>query len=172
MEASVGLGPNGKVQILFVCTGNICRSPMGEGLLKAKLDPEIAKKVHIISAGTYAMSGLPASSNAQTVAREFGVDLSDHDSQILTPYLISHSDLILAMEPGHAEIIHQMDPTSRVRTFLLKEFGQTPDRSDGNSEVYDPIGGDDDLYHQVYKELDEEIIRILPLITKVVERAG
>lgn len=168
----MGLGPKGKVQILFVCTGNICRSPMGEGLLKSKLDPETAKRVHIVSAGTYAMSGLPASSNAQTIAREFNVDLSDHDSQILTPYLISHSDLILAMEPEHTEIIHRMDPTSRLRTFLLKEFGRAADESANGSKVHDPVGGSEELYRDVYKELDAEITRILPLIAKVVERAG
>ena len=167
----MGLGPNGKVQILFVCTGNICRSPMGAGLLKAKLDPDLAKKVHIVSAGTYAMNGLPASSNAQMVAREFGVDLTDHNSQVLTPYLISHSDLILVMSPEHAEIIHQMDPTSRIRTFLLKEFGRPRARADSDSVVHDPIGGDADVYQQVYQELDDEITRILPLIAKVVERA-
>jgi protein-tyrosine-phosphatase len=145
---------------------------MGAGLLKAKLDPEMQKKVHIISAGTYAMPGLPASANAQSVAREFDVNLSDHNSQTLTPYLISHSDLILVMSPEHAEIVYQMDPTSQIRTFLLKEFGRSSRNADEDAEVYDPIGGDTNLYHQVYQELDAEITRIIPSIARVVERVG
>ena len=167
----MALGPNGKVQILFVCTGNICRSPMGEVLLKHKLPREITGDVHVISAGTHAYDGLPASTHAQIVARQFEVDLTEHSSQPLTPYLIAQSDLILAMTPQHVDIIRLLDPTSSLRTFLLKDFGRSKLDKAADSAVEDPIAGDEDVYLRVFRELNEEADRILPYIEKVVKSA-
>lgn len=167
----MALGPDGKVQILFVCTGNLCRSPMAAALLKRKLDPAFRRRVRIVSAGTHALEGLPATLQAKAAAQNFDVDLSYHSSQPITPWLIGHSDLILAMEPEHIEIITLLDPTAEPRTFLMKEFGLA-DQSAGSAEVIqDPISGDESVYMQVYRELDEEIDRILPSVAKVIESA-
>ncbi len=167
----MALGPKGKVQILFVCTGNICRSPMGEALLKHKLDPELAHQTNIVSAGTHAYDGMPASSTAKMVAQDFGVNLNDHNSQPLTPYLIGKSDLIFAMEPAHIDIIKQLDPTASIRTYLLKEFSRSPEDSTYDPFVDDPISGSEEVYRRVYSELDDEIDRIIPHLKKVIERA-
>jgi len=167
----VALGPDGKVQILFVCTGNICRSPMAEALLKQRLNPKFRKRVRIVSAGTHALEGLPTTMKAQSAAAQFNVDLSSHRSQPLTPWLISHSDLILAMEPEHVEMIRQLDPTSGPRTFLIAEFGLPSDSLEGFYEIMDPISGDESVYRRVYQELAEETDRILPSIEKVIESA-
>lgn len=168
----MALGPDGRVQILFVCTGNLCRSPMAEALLRQKLDTEFHDRVIVISAGTHAMYDLPATFRGQEAAMFYEINLSQFRSQPITPHLLNHSDLILVMEPGHAEIIRQMNPTAAPRTFLLREFARSSDLPPGNLEVMDPISGDQRVYLKVYQELNDEIERILPAIKRVIESAG
>ncbi|TKJ41742.1 hypothetical protein CEE37_04010 [candidate division LCP-89 bacterium B3_LCP] len=168
----MALGLKGKVQILFVCTGNICRSPMAEALLKKRLPAKYKSRVNIISAGTHAIDGYPSSFTGLSVAEELGIDLSQHKSQPVTPWLLAHSDLILVMEPAHLDAIRRFDPTASPRTFILPEFGFSEDMRDGNSEVFDPISGDLSVYQRVYHELDREITRIIPFIEQVIESAG
>lgn len=144
---------------------------MAEALLKKMLPPPFGEKVRVMSAGTHAIEGLPATLQGQSAAREFDVDLSSHNSQPLTPWMIGHSDLILAMEPEHTEYIRRLDPTSCPRTFLLKKFGQTSQPPGETPEVTDPIYGDDSTYRRVYQELFDEVRRILPTVVKVIQSA-
>ncbi len=168
----MALGPGRKVQILFVCTGNICRSPMAEALLRQRIESAGIPRVQVVSAGTHAVEGHPASYNAVIIAQQFGVDLTLHSSQPLTPWLIAHSDLILVMEKQHRDLIRSAEPTAAPRTFLLKEFALPPGHNPGSSEIADPISGDEDLYLRVFTELDREIDRILPSLTRVIRSAG
>jgi len=168
----VPLGPDGKFQVLFVCTGNLCRSPMAEGLLKQKLTGPLKKKVRVVSAGTEALEGFPPTLRGLHAAAFFNVDLSHHRSQPVTPWLLKHSDLILVMEIDHFDTIRRLDPEAAKRTYLLKEFGLPPDHSGGILSVKDPISGDETVYLKVYQELDEETSRILPHIAQVVESVG
>ncbi|MBU0518051.1 hypothetical protein KKA00_11255 [bacterium] len=167
----MALGPQGKVQILTICTGNICRSPMAEALLKKKIGPKLAKYVHVASAGTHAMEGMPASHTGIATAVKMNVDLSLHSSQPLTPYLIGRSDIILAMQPEHVKIVLRLAPTAGPRTFLLKEFGMPKGYNPQGSIIDDPIAQSDEFYDRVYKELDAEIDRIIPYLKKVVASA-
>lgn len=166
------LGPDGKFQILFVCTGNLCRSPMAEGLLKQKLTGDLKKKLRIVSAGTYALEGFPATLRGQTMAARFKVDLSQHRSQPLTPWLLGHSDLILVMEQEHLNHIRSLDPQAAQRTYLMKEFALPPDHAGGILSIADPISGDDTIYLKIFQQLDEETSRLLPHIAGMVEGVG
>jgi protein-tyrosine-phosphatase len=168
----VPLGPDGKYQVMFVCTGNLCRSPMAEGLLKLKVTGLLKKRLRVISAGTHALEGMPSTMRGQMAAARFGVDLSHHRSQPVTPWLIGHSDLILAMDSSHVEALHRLDPQADVRVFLLKEYGLPADHPGGILFVDDPMPGDDFTYTRVYQDLDEEINRLIPLLQKVVPRVG
>lgn len=157
---------------MFVCTGNLCRSPMAEALLKQKVTGWLKKRLRVISSGTHALEGMPSTLRGQTAAARFGVDLSHHRSQPVTRWLTGHSDLILVMERSHLEAIRRLDPQAAGRTFLLKEYGLPPDHPGGLMYVDDPISGDDTTYTRVYQDLDEEINRILPLLDKAVNYVG
>lgn len=166
------LGPDGKVQILFVCTGNLCRSPMAAAMLKQKLKGQLKKRLRIVSAGTHALEGLPSPLRAQSAAAIFNVDLSRHLSQPVTAWMLAHSDVILAMDYTQVEAIGRLDPTAASRTFLLKEFGLPPNHPGGILSIRDPISGDERIYRRVYQEIDEETSRILPILDEVVQSVG
>ena len=122
------------MDILMVCTGNICRSPMAEGLLRHMLSDKWKPKVHIHSAGTHGLDDQPAASFAIQAAAEMGVDISGHRQ--LTPEIAKDADLILVMEPFHREIIERaVRPEKGDRLRLLADF-ETPRQSDTIDDPY------------------------------------
>jgi len=143
--------------IVFVCTGNTCRSPLAEALCKKLLAErlgcsaaELAERGFlVISAGLAAMMGAGAAAEAVETGRELGVDLSGHCRRPLTPQLASHADCLVAMTQGHLLSIDQQLPHVRERCRLL--------RSDG-TDIADPIG----CAREVYHECAAEIARYLP----------
>ncbi len=130
--------------ILFVCTGNSCRSPMAEGLMK-----EMVKgNAHftISSAGVSSYEGMPATKEAVIVMRHSGVDISAHISRRLTAEMVKQADYILVMEAGHKLYITTNFPCAQKRVFLLKEF--LPE-NDGSKTIPDPIGMNINYYKEV-----------------------
>lgn len=155
-------------RILVVCTGNICRSPMGEGVLRGLLEEAgLGSETQISSAGTWASAGLPASANGVKTAARRGIDLSAHRSSPLSPALIQSADLVLTMEPAHrAEVLH-VDPSSSDRTHVLTLFAD-PEAGDP-AGVEDPIGGDPLAYQATYDEIDGLLRKALPRIVAMME---
>jgi protein-tyrosine-phosphatase len=96
-------------KVLFVCTGNTCRSPMAEGLLK-RMAQENRIPLEVQSAGLAAFAGVPATPEAIEACREKGVDISSHLSQPLNKTLVTESDLILTMTGKHKEMIVKKMP--------------------------------------------------------------
>jgi protein-tyrosine-phosphatase len=135
-------------KLIFVCTGNTCRSPMAEGLLSHLLGPGCGWKIS--SAGLCAANGFPASPNAVDVMREKGIDISSHRSRRLSPELIEAADLLITMTRGHRDAILSAAPESAGKVFLLKSFGvsQCP------ADIYDPVGELTDVYRRVRDEID------------------
>jgi protein-tyrosine-phosphatase len=147
--------------ILFVCTGNICRSPMAaaitrDRIAKAGLDNE----VQVLSAGVWAESGSRASTNATIVLRTRGIDLASHRSQPLDMTLLRAADIILVMEEAHRKSIFYMAPAVLAKVFLLTEMaGQ-------HYDVEDPYGGSMEEYTATADQLAALIDKGLPKIFK------
>jgi protein-tyrosine phosphatase len=136
---------------------------MAEALLRAALQP--IGNVTVISAGTGAWEGAPASEGAYLVGLENGIDLSAHRAQMLTRELVGSADLILTMSRQHAARVADLGGTGRVH--LLGEFAG---RTGAQAEVNDPFGADLDAYRETYAELAELAAGVAARLTA--ERAG
>jgi protein-tyrosine-phosphatase len=156
-----------KFKVLFVCTGNTCRSPMAEGILKSALKKRGIKNVEVNSAGTHGLHFAPVSVFAAQIAKQKGVDLFRNRSRELTGDMIKAASLILVMAQEHLDYIIRMDPAAASKTFLLKAFARGTGASNGDGEegvlsVKDPIGGSLEDYQRSFSEIEMEIERILP----------
>ena len=148
--------------VLFVCTGNICRSPIAEGLFRRLIGNR--KDIEVVSAGVHAVRGQPPSLYAVQVCVEEGTDISGLRSQPLTATLVDQATHIFAMTGAHLETIQALFPHTAEKTFLLREFeepGTTVWR-----EVPDPIG----LGREVYEHCARIIKNALPSVLAFVEQ--
>jgi protein-tyrosine phosphatase len=150
------------MDILMVCTGNICRSPMAEGLLRHMLPERWKPNVHVHSAGTHGLDDQPAASFAIQAAAEMGVDISGHRARSLDPEMVSQADLILVMEPFHREIVARaVRPEERDRLRLLADF-ETPRQSD---TIDDPYNHSLKVYRVCLNRIRDCLEGVLPYLT-------
>jgi len=155
-----------KYVIMFVCTGNTCRSPMAEGALRVLLTGKRPGKFRVVSSGTSAPSGFPATKYAIEAARIWDSDISGHESQPLTSALIDEADLILAMTPGHYEQTLSIRSGAESKTYLFKKF---PDQGSRGEGVADPIGQSLDMYNQTFLEIGECLGKYLDEIIRRID---
>lgn len=133
-------------RIMFICTGNTCRSPMAEGLFREMLKAQKIKKVICESAGTSAYAGDEAEPNAVKAAKELGADISAHRSRPYNPYMADDTDLFVCMTPSHAA---QLAGVPAEKIVILA--GGIPD----------PYGGDIQEYRECAKKISEGLEELL-----------
>ncbi|HWB13541.1 MAG TPA: Sua5/YciO/YrdC/YwlC family protein [Pirellulales bacterium] len=146
------------VIVLFVCTGNTCRSPMAEGLFRHLLASRLGGKPSeleergaiVMSAGIAAMLGGRAATEAVKVLTPMGIDLTAHESQPLTDQLVRHADVILAMTRSHRQAILAEWPSAAERVKLLSHEG---------IDVPDPVGGPTELYERCLAQMKPDVER-------------
>lgn len=157
--------------ILFICTGNTCRSAMAEGIFKKilKEKTEDDSKFNIISAGISTLPGMSPTFEAIKVIAEQGIDISQHIATQVQEDLVYKADLILVMSDIHKDYITTKYIFAQDKTYLLKELAQIGEfkniqKTKGNNEVVDPIGRPIGFYRIIAKELKENLEKILDKI--------
>jgi protein-tyrosine-phosphatase len=150
---------NAIMKILFVCTGNTCRSALAEGIARREAIDRGLIDFEVSSAGTSAWNGAPASDGGLLVALERGVDLSGHRARQLTREIVEDQDVILVMGPHHLERAEALGGEGK--SHLLTHYA-----AHGSSDraVSDPFGGDLEVYRATYEELEREIRRVFDRI--------
>jgi len=149
------------LNIVFVCTGNICRSPMAEGFWRYKWHQTERDDTIVSSMGIYGLNDSPATEYAQAVCKKNGFDISSHRARSLVGEELLKADLILCMEPVHKKFVQVFFPWHRDRVALL---GAWPYKQTRKSSIEDPMGGSYKKYQKTFGIIKVHIERILPLL--------
>lgn len=142
--------------LVFVCTGNTCRSPMAECLARAMFARRSLQGTWtVLSAGVYALSGAPASEGAKRAMERRGLTLEGHRSRAVTRVLLAHAALVVGMGPGHIAQLRAIYPDC-----------QTPMRAFDDPPISDPYGGDDAAYERAARDLERQLPALLDELQK------
>jgi len=176
--------------VIVVCTGNVCRSPIAEGLLRRATEHRpIGAPITVSSAGTAGWEGSPATPEAVEAAAERGVDISGHIATRLRPGMAAGADLVLCMAREHRDLIARDEPDAASRAFTLKELVRlledgaraaatpaariaaaararagAPPTPNPDEDIADPLGLPLDGYRAIASELDDWIDRLVPAL--------
>jgi len=143
--------------ILFICTGNVCRSPMAEGLFRAAVRGR--GQFRVLSAGLGALDGQAPTPHSVRAMRELGIDISGQRSRMLTADLVRQADYIFGMTHSHVETIALMYPQMAEKAFLVREFDETLEPYE--KDISDPIGGSYQVYLNTRDQIEQGIASLL-----------
>lgn len=142
---------NRKRLVIFVCTGNTCRSPMAEGMFRAGLTDKERDEIEVKSFGLAAFGGEPASEFAIEIMREQGIDISEHRSTPLNRYALSEAEVIVCMTESHSKVLSSVG----VDADKLVVF-----------DIPDPYKGTEDDYRSCAEKIKQELLRVYDRIRK------
>lgn len=153
-------------RLLFVCTGNTCRSPLAQAVAAEEVRRRGWSQVEVHSAGVAAAQGVPASPEAVRVATEAGLDLAQHRSSTLSQEEVERADLILAMSPSHLVELERMGVKEKAALITVFAEGRE-DAEVSDRGVDDPIGGDREEYRRTLHQLQRLVSRTLDRLEPV-----
>lgn len=146
-----------KMNVLIVCTGNTCRSPMGEGILKSMI--KNGDNINVLSAGVFAADGERASKNAVIALSDMNIDISGHVSHSVNSDVVDEADLILTMTNSHKSALLTMYPEAQGKTYTVCEYAGI------NGEIADPYGQSLD----VYKSCAEMLYKVFEIVYEKIQ---
>ena len=149
------------MNILFVCTGNTCRSPMAEALLKDLLKKKGIEGIRVGSAGIAVSSSQKASRQAERVMEERGISLKEHRSRQVNKNLLNKADLILTMTDRHKSFIQALHPSVWEKIHTLKEYVGMEEK-----DIFDPYGQSEEVYRMTAEEILQALEKLLDKLKK------
>jgi protein-tyrosine phosphatase len=178
--------PDGSFGVLFVCTGNICRSPTAEALARRELERHPGVPIQVSSAGSHALEGNPAASRSMLAAATRGASLERHFARELTRRRVRAADLILCMAAEHRPFVLSYDRAAAGRTFLLATFARVAGqwdwlatspaglvalaaehaREQDGDDIDDPLGQSPDAYAACAERLDGLVTPVIGALIK------
>ena len=146
--------------LVFVCTGNSCRSVMAEGLMRQMLQRAGIDTVTIESAGIFAVGGMQPTRETLRVLQEIGIDASAHRARMLLSGAVEAADLIFVMEQFQLEEVVRRFPSAKDRVHLLKLYGLSSPGAEVQPNISDPIGKPLEVYEVCFSDIREAVDRV------------
>ena len=148
------------MKIMFICTGNICRSAMAEGMMKKLLDDKNKSNIEVCSSGIYAETGDYATYNAVEAAKKYGADISNHRATNIRDSKIEEMDVILCATLSHKQSVLYLYPNLKGKVYTMKEYAGL-DKNGQDMDIKDPWGYDINVYYNCAQEIEETLEKIV-----------